>query len=528
MRRVYIYMPFLLGLVLAIGILLGAGINKKSIAFGSEQNAMQKIKAVLGYVQDNYVDSVNPEKLLELTLVDLLQHLDPHSDYFTSEQVKKMSVQMKGSFEGIGIEYNFLRDTLVVLAIVPGGPSEKSGIEVGDRIVFANGKLIVGKKLDEKFVQENLRGEKGTKVSLKIKRASKFDMFDISISRGSVPVSSVDGAYMLNAEVGYLKLAVFSENSFDEFKKASQALLGMGMKKIVLDLRGNGGGYLAAAISIADEFLSDGNMIVYTEGRQEGIQKSFATRQGILESIPIVVLVDENSASASEIIAGAIQDNDRGTIVGRRTFGKGLVQEEKKLADGSAFRLTIARYYTPVGRCIQKPYDKGIVAYETDLENRLKQGELINRDSIHFSEQLKFTTPGGKTVYGGGGIMPDLFIPIDTNENLNGGDEVLYRDVFILWSLEYYEKHKTELVKLGLKKFRSDFLLTDAMVNELISLGESMGFKKPIATNFKSSLVVRKYMKAFIAKNTWGNLGFLQIWNENDNFLHNSLSYFNK
>jgi len=333
---------------------------------------------------------------------------------------------------------------------------------------------------------------------------------------------------MLNAEVGYLKLAVFSENSFDEFKKASQALLGMGMKKIVLDLRGNGGGYLAAAISIADEFLSDGNMIVYTEGRQEGIQKSFATQQGILESIPIVVLVDESSASASEIIAGAIQDNDRGTIVGRRTFGKGLVQEEKKLADGSAFRLTIARYYTPVGRCIQKPYDKGIVAYETDLENRLKQGELINRDSIHFSEQLKFTTPGGKTVYGGGGIMPDLFIPIDTNENLNGGDGVLYRDVFILWSLDYCEKHKTELVKLGLKKFRSDFLLTDAMVNELISLGESMGFKKPIATNFKSSLVVRKYMKAFIAKNTWGNLGFLQIWNENDNFLHNSLSYFNK
>ena len=329
MRRVYIYMPFLLGLVLAVGILLGAGINKKSIAFGSEQNAMQKIKAVLGYVQDNYVDSVNPEKLLELTLVDLLQHLDPHSDYFTSEQVKKMSVQMKGSFEGIGIEYNFLRDTLVVLAIVPGGPSENSGIEVGDRIVLANGKLIVGKKLDEKFVQENLRGEKGTKVSLKIKRASKFDMFDISITRGSVPVSSVDGAYMLNAEVGYLKLAVFSENSFDEFKKASQALLGLGMKKIVLDLRGNGGGYLDAAISIADEFLSDGNMIVYTEGRQDGIQKSFATQQGILESIPIVVLVDESSASASEIIAGAIQDNDRGTIVGRRTYGKAWYRRKK-------------------------------------------------------------------------------------------------------------------------------------------------------------------------------------------------------
>jgi carboxyl-terminal processing protease len=523
MRRFNVWLPFLFGLVLAAGILLGSRIGNRNVSRGADNNSFEKIRAVLGYVQANYVDTVDPEKLTDLTLVEMLQHLDPHSDYFTAEQTKQMNEPLKGNFEGIGIEYNFVRDTLVVMAVVPGGPSEKAGLQTGDRLIRANDTSIVGKNADEEFIKGKLRGPKGTKVTVKIKRLARTDMFDVVITRGSVPINSVEGYYMLNNETGYVKLNRFAETSYREFVTATDSLLKHGMKNIVLDLRGNGGGYLDAATSIADEFLSEGKMIVYTKGRVDGEEKSLATTKGRLEKMPLVILVDENSASASEILAGAIQDNDRGEIVGRRTFGKGLVQEEKQLSDGSAFRLTIARYYTPTGRCIQKPYDKGLAAYEADEQNRYKHGEFVNADSIHFPDSLKFKTPGGKIVYGGGGIMPDLFVPLDTSDGSNYLNDLFYKDIFTLWSLDYAQKNKAVLEKTGLTNFRTDFVISDELLNELIAVGEKNGVKRNDAQLKRSGKLIRKYMKAAIARNVWGDKGYLQIWNEDDDFIKAAL-----
>ncbi|CAN5824763.1 S41 family peptidase [soil metagenome] len=518
MRQLGTWLPFIIGLSIGAGILLGTQLGTRPV-LRSNAEAYDKIKAVLSYVEANYVDTVNTEKLTDMTLEDMLQHLDPHSDYFTAEQTKAMSEPMQGNFEGIGIEYNFVRDTLVVMAVIPNGPSEKAGLKTGDRIVRANDTLMIGKNANEKFIRQRLRGPKDTKVKLKIRRSGKKELFDVTVTRGSVPIYSVEGSYMLNSTVGYIKLDRFAETSYNEFMKATKTLLEQGMKKMVLDLRGNGGGYLTAATSIADEFLSEGKLIVYTNGRVDGEEKIYATKTGLLETTPLVILVDENSASASEILAGAIQDNDRGTIIGRRTFGKGLVQEEKRLNDGSAFRLTIARYYTPTGRSIQKPYDKGIEAYAADEVNRYNHGELVNADSIKFPDSLKFKTPGGKTVYGGGGIMPDVFIPLDTSGGSTLLNNLFYKDIFTIWSLAYAEQHNAELIKMGLKNYRRNFVITDALVNELFSTGAANGVARNEVQLKRSNTLIKKYMKAAVARNTWGDAGYLQSWNDDDKFL---------
>lgn len=523
MRKLSTWLPFIIGLSVGAGILLGTRLGTRPVSRGNAE-AYEKIKAVLGYVQANYVDTVDPEKLTDLTLEDMLQHLDPHSDYFTADEIKAMSEPLQGNFEGIGIEYNFVQDTLVVMAVIPSGPSEKAGIKTGDRLIRANDTLVVGNRANEKAIRAKLRGPKGTKVKVQIRRPGRKDLFDITITRGSVPIYSIQSSYMLNENTGYIKLDRFAETSYEEFMKASKALLGEGMKKMVLDLRGNGGGYLDAATSIADEFLPAGKMIVYTKGRMEGEEKSLATSAGVLENTELVILVDENSASASEILAGAIQDNDRGTIIGRRTFGKGLVQEEKRLTDGSAFRLTIARYYTPTGRSIQKPYNKGIEAYEADELNRYNHGELVNADSIKFPDSLKFKTPGGKIVYGGGGIMPDLFVPLDTSGGSALLNNLFYKDIFTLWSLGYVEKHDAELKKSGLKNFRSNFEISDAMMNELLAVAEKNGVARNEAQQKRSSALIKKYMKASVARNVWGDAGYLQVWNEGDKFLEAAVS----
>lgn len=523
MRKLSTWLPFIIGISIGAGILVGTQLGTRP-ALRANAEAYDKIKAVLGYVEANYVDTVDTEKLTDMTLEDMLQHLDPHSDYFTAEETKLMSEPLQGNFEGIGIEYNFVQDTLVVMAVIPSGPSEKAGLKTGDRIVRANDTLVVGKNASEKTIRKKLRGPKGTKVTVKIRRPGKKDLFDITITRGSVPIYSVQGSYMLNADVGYIKLDRFAETSYAEFMKATKSLLGEGMKKMVLDLRGNGGGYLDAATAIADEFLAKGKMIVYTKGRVDGEEKSLATEIGILEKTPLVILVDENSASASEILAGAIQDNDRGTIIGRRTFGKGLVQEEKRLNDGSAFRLTIARYYTPTGRSIQKPYNKGLEAYAADELNRFNHGELVNADSIKFPDSLKFKTPGGKIVYGGGGIMPDLFVPLDTSAGSTLLNNLFYKDIFTLWSLDYAEKHNAELTKMGLKKFRTGFVITDALVNDLMTIATANGVTRNEAQQKRSSALIRKYMKAAVARNVWGDAGYLQVWNDGDRFLEAAIS----
>ncbi|MDQ3111733.1 MAG: S41 family peptidase [Bacteroidota bacterium] len=527
MRKLSTWLPFIIGLSLGAGVLLGAKLGTRS-KFGDNALAYDKIKAVLGYVEANYVDTVDVEKLTDMTLEDMLQHLDPHSDYFTAEEIKAMSEPLQGNFEGIGIEYNFVQDTLVVMAVIPGGPSEKAGLKTGDRIVRANDTLLTGKNSSEKNIKGKLRGPAGTKVTVQVRRPGRKDLFNVPITRGRVPIYSIQGAYMLNENTGYIKLDRFAEKSYEEFMKATKNLLGEGMKNMVLDLRGNGGGYLDAATNIADEFLSAGKMIVYTQGRLEGEVKSLATSKGILENTPLVILVDENSASASEILAGAIQDNDRGTIIGRRTFGKGLVQEEKRLFDGSAFRLTIARYYTPTGRSIQKPYDKGLDAYAADEQNRFNHGELVNADSIKFPDSLKFKTPAGKIVYGGGGIMPDLFVPLDTSGGSTLLNNLFYKDVFTLWSLSYAANHNAELTKMGLKNFHTNFVITDALVNELMSVAEKNGVALNELQQKRSSALIRKYMKAAVARNIWGDAGYLQVWNEGDRFLEAAEKAFRK
>ncbi len=517
MRRLSTWLPLIVGISLAAGLLVGNKIGRRSPENSGQ--SYDKIKAVLGYVQSNYVDSVNTAELTDATLAQMLQHLDPHSDYFTAEQTKEMNEPLQGNFEGIGIEYNIVRDTLVVMAVIPGGPAEKSGLRTGDRIVKANDTLLVGTYANEKFIKGKLRGPKGTKVKVAVKRSSSRPLIDISITRGSVPIYSVEVSYMVTPEVGYIRLSRFSETSYEEFLKASNTLLDEGMKKLVLDLRGNGGGFLDAATSIADEFLPEGQLIVYTKGRADGEERIMATKRGRLEKVPLAILVDENSASASEILAGAVQDNDRGVIVGRRTFGKGLVQEEKRLSDGSAFRLTIARYYTPTGRCIQKPYDKGLEAYAHDEQDRYKNGELLSADSIKFPDSLKFRTPGGKVVYGGGGIMPDVFVPIDTSNGSTYLNDLFYKNVFTLWSLDFVEKNRAGLEEKGLPAFRNTFRISDAELNALAAIGEKNGVKRNEGQLKRSGEMIRRYMKANVARGIWGDAAYFQVWNAEDDGL---------
>jgi carboxyl-terminal processing protease len=514
MKRVAIFLPLLCGLMLAIGIIVGSLIGRAKA--GSDNRAGDKLNAVLNYVEDNYVDSVNANQLVDQTLSSMLQNLDPHSDYFTAEQITAMNEPMQGNFDGIGIEYNFVRDTLVVIDVIPGGPSEKAGLLEGDRIVKANDTSIVGTFANEKFIRNKLRGPKNTKVVVTLRRPGEAKLLAKTITRGSIPIVSVDGVHMIDEQIGYLRLLRFGETSYEEFLNASDSLLSMGMKKMILDLRGNGGGLLSAATGIADEFLADGKMIVYTKGRMGGEEKTLATPTGRLEKLPMAILIDENSASASEILAGAIQDNDRGVIVGRRSFGKGLVQEERQLFDGSAFRLTIARYYTPTGRCIQKSYSNGIDEYQEEELNRYKHGELINRDSIHFADSLKFKTPGGKIVYGGGGIMPDIFVPLDTIGNSTYLNQMMRKNILTIWALDFVAVKKAELKKQGLSAFIKTFQITDQMISSLVETGKQNGVSPNSEQLKKSRAHFLRFMKGDIARNVWGDDAYIQIVNQDD------------
>jgi carboxyl-terminal processing protease len=527
MKKNFVFVPLICGSMLAAGLFLGSFLRADGSGFGfgnfsgnanerKKALAFEKIRAVLGFVQDNYVDTVDAERLTDRTLEAMLQALDPHSDYFTADQVQAMNEPLEGHFEGIGIEYNFIRDTLVVMAVIPGGPSEKANLLPGDRIVRAGSAWITGVNANEKFAKSVLRGKGGTKVDVQIVRQGIAAPIEKSITRGTVPIYSVQAAYLIDAETGYIKLARFSETSYREFTEAGAKLRKLGMRKMMLDLRGNGGGLLDAATSIADEFLPEGKMIVYTKGRSEGEIISKATKKGNFENMPLVILVDENSASASEILAGAIQDNDRGTIIGRRTYGKGLVQMEQPLRDGSAFRLTIARYYTPTGRCIQKPYDQGLAAYHAEENTRFTHGELLHADSIHFPDSLKFKTPGGKIVYGGGGIMPDIFVPLDTAGGSRYITDLFNADAIALWSLDYTHAHSAELQRYSISTFGESFSIKNEMISDLVQAGEKNKVKKDAAGLSRSQNLLKRYMKASIARNLWGDEGYYQVWNSED------------
>jgi carboxyl-terminal processing protease len=523
-RSPFVYLPIAFALIFIAGIWIGKYIGKNNAKHGQYARA-DKISNIIDYVQDQYVDTVNREKLVDKTIADMLQELDPHSAYMTAEEVKRANEPLEGNFEGIGIEFNIITDTIRVMNVITGGPSESVGIHAGDRIVSVDGKPFTGKKVNNNLVLKTLRGQGGTKVQVGIRRPGIQKLFAFHITRGTVPIYSIDAAYMLKGDIGYIKLSRFAATSFDEYTTAFKKLQLKGMNKMILDLRGNGGGYLNIAVSLADEFLSKGKMIVYTKGRSvpHGGKKFIATAGGAFEKNTLVLLIDENSASASEIIAGAIQDNDRGTIVGRRSFGKGLVQEERELPDGSAFRLTIARYFTPSGRCIQRSYTKGSEEYYQEESDRYKHGELMNADSIKFIDSLKFRTPAGKIVYGGGGIMPDVFVPLDTTERSHYVNELIYRGLIKDFALEYADANGDQLRKEGFDQFRKSFVVDEAMLRILMTYAQNNKLKPDPQQVERCRDFLCNYIKATLARIIWNEEDFYMIFNTRDKTLERAI-----
>ena len=453
----------------------------------------------------------------------MLEKLDPHSTYTDPEETKEMTEPLEGNFDGVGIQFNMLTDTVYVIQVIPGGPSEKVGLMAGDRIIQVNDTVIAGKKMKTTDVMKRLRGPKGSEVRVKVMRGSDPDLLEFKIVRGKIPVYSIDAVYMADKTTGYIKLNRFAASSADEFKEALKKLSKKGMKNLILDLQGNGGGYLNIAIELADEFLSRGKRIVYTEGNKQKRQEAVSTIQGSFETGDLVVLVDESSASASEILSGAIQDWDRGVIIGRRTFGKGLVQRPLPLPDGSMIRLTIARYYTPTGRCIQKPYEKGKAKdYAHDLIDRYNRGELMSADSIHFPDSMKYNTlANARTVYGGGGIMPDVFIPIDTTRFSDYHRDLVAKGLVNRVAMNYLDRHREDLTKKykKIQTYKEKFEVNDEILNDLRQLAdkEKITFKEE---EYNGSLqLIKLQIKALIARDMFDMTEYFYVINDiNDSY----------
>ena len=478
-----------------------------------------KFGRLLRLVDSYYVDTVNVDKLTEDAIKELLSELDPHSVYISKEDVEKMNEPLEGNFEGIGISFNIYKDTLLVTSIIAGGPSEKVGLMAGDRIIEVDNKNIAGIGINNDDVFNLLRGKKGTEVELKVVRRNVHDLLDFTIIRDKIPIYSLDASYMLDKSTGYIKLNKFAATTTDEFTNAINELKKQNIKNLVLDLRENGGGYLKTAIEIADQFLSDGKMVVFTSGVNDPRQEYRATSDGTFENGNLVVLVDEGTASASEIVSGAVQDWDRGIIVGRRTFGKGLVQKPYFLTDGSMVRLTTAHYYTPSGRCIQKPYNKGITAYQEDIQNRLSNGELFSADSISITDSVKYKTlVNGRTVFGGGGIIPDIFVPIDTSVNYRYFNRLRKNNIINNFVLGFLDNNREKLIKeyANFENYNSNFQVTQEMIDKIVEKGESEGIEKDEEGLLFIMNNIKKEVKALIARNIFSLNDFYKIYNQDD------------
>ena len=477
----------------------------------------QKLASSMQIIRSAYVDTVNAAKLTEIAITAMLKELDPHSVYMSKEEIEKANEPLVGNFEGIGVQFNIYRDTIMVITPIPDGPSEKVGIMSGDKIVSIDGENATGEKVNNDFVLKRLRGQKGSTVKVGIFRRGK-GVIDFSIIRDKIPINSLDAAYISAPEIGYIKLNKFGQTTMSEFLHAVNKLKAKGMKNLILDLRDNAGGYLNTAIDLADQFLPADRTIVYTEGNSSPKQVSVSTGKGEFVKGKIVVLINEGSASASEIVAGALQDWDRALIIGRRSFGKGLVQRPFYLPDGSVIRLTTAHYYTPTGRCVQKPYTEGTEKYYKELQDRFKHGELINPDSIRFPDSLKYYTPNKRLVYGGGGIMPDLFIPLDTTKVSDYYSDLIRKNIINMYVLQYLESHR-EPMKLqypDVEIFMKNYNITDNFMDELMAFGEKEGLKKDEAGYKISEPYIKNFVKAWIARNLWDYEAYWRIANEND------------
>lgn len=525
------YLPLYIGIAIALGIFIGStfNFNNNAVLFSSNSKEA-KIKRLINFIQYDYVDKVNTDSLLDDAITTMLAKLDPHSVYIPKDELQSVTESMQGKFAGIGVSFIIHEDSVAVSSVIKGGPSEKAGIKAGDRILIANTDTLFGKSFIKKAgvskiergtidgnrkmsdaVMKALKGEPDTKVNVLVYRRSLNKKLNFAITRGDVSIKSVSAHYMINNTLGYIKVDRFARTTYDEFKKDLDELISKGMTSLALDLRGNPGGYMDISNKIVDEFLSDGKLIVFTKSKNGAIDKSFATDKGDFEHGKIYVLIDQNSASASEIVAGALQDNDKGTIVGRRSFGKGLVQQEMELGDGSAVRLTTARYYTPTGRSIQKPYTKNHTdQYNNDYLERIHNGELISKDSIKVDDALKYKTPKGKIVYGGGGIIPDVFVSIDTTGTFSNE---LYSELspFIF---KYIDNNRKEMDRWELYDFVKNFDKNDKIFNEYIT---ELNLNYTIAPRVKEDL--ERYFNAIMARNLFDETGYFIITQKKDNMI---------
>lgn len=507
------------------------GISAQYSRSNSASRQQQKLLMVENIVNNLYVDNVDEEKIVENAVRGILENLDPHSSYSTKEETTSSQETMQGSFSGIGIQFNMQKDTLYVVQTIAGGPSEKVGILPGDRFIAVDDSIIAGRKLKNTDIMKRLRGPKGTKVNIKVKRGSNAELLEFRITRDDIPLNSIDAVYMADGKTGYIRLSRFAATSYKEFKDAITKLKKQGMQHLILDLTDNGGGYMQIAAQIANEMLNRGNLIVYTQGRKSPRQNLNADGSGTFRTQKVVVMINQFSASASEILSGAIQDWDRGVVVGRRSFGKGLVQREFLLPDSSSFRLTIARYYTPSGRNIQKPYVKGDREdYDKDIIDRYNHGELQSADSIHFADSLKHTTLRlHRTVYGGGGIMPDVFVPLDTTQYTDYHRRLVAKGIIPQFALRYVDKNRADLKAQypDAQKFIKEFTVTDEMLNNLVDAGkaEKVDFDK--SQFAKSKEMLRTFVKAAIANDLFSTGAYFQIVNEQNDIYKEALSIIN-
>lgn len=507
------------------------GISAQYSRSNSASRQQQKLLMVENIVNNLYVDNVDEEKIVENAVRGILENLDPHSSYSTKEETTSSQETMQGSFSGIGIQFNMQKDTLYVVQTIAGGPSEKVGILPGDRFIAVDDSIIAGRKLKNTDIMKRLRGPKGTKVNIKVKRGSNAELLEFRITRDDIPLNSIDAVYMADGKTGYIRLSRFAATSYKEFKDAITKLKKQGMQQLILDLTDNGGGYMQIAAQIANEMLNRGNLIVYTQGRKSPRQNLNADGSGTFRTQKVVVMINQFSASASEILSGAVQDWDRGVVVGRRSFGKGLVQREFLLPDSSSFRLTIARYYTPSGRNIQKPYVKGDREdYDKDIIDRYNHGELQSADSIHFADSLKHTTLRlHRTVYGGGGIMPDVFVPLDTTQYTDYHRRLVAKGIIPQFALRYVDKNRADLKAQypDAQKFIKEFTVTDEMLNNLVDAGkaEKVDFNK--SQFAKSKEMLRTFVKAAIASDLFSTGAYFQIVNEQNDIYKEALSIIN-
>ncbi|MEO9966468.1 MAG: S41 family peptidase [Reichenbachiella sp.] len=524
-----IRLPLFISMAIAAGIFIGANMTSSNSSSSGLAKSLLKFREVLNYVDGHYVDDVETDKLVEKAISDMLEELDPHTAYIPTEEQEYSRSQLEGNFDGIGIEYNIFRDTIYVVAPLSGGPSERVGLLTGDKIVKVDNENVAGIGIKTRGVLDRLRGPKGTQVTVSILRKNNKELLDFEIVRDKIPQFSVDASYMIDDEIGYIKVNRFTATTYDEFKEALAKLDEQGLQKLILDLTGNPGGYMNMAIQMADEFLPGDPMIVFTKGKVYRYnQEHRAGKTGLFEDRPLIVLIDEGSASASEIVSGAVQDNDRGLVVGRRSFGKGLVQMPIDLSDGSELRLTISRYYTPSGRSIQRSYEGGKDDYYSDIYNRYSSGEMYNADSIHQNDALKYSTARGRTVYGGGGIMPDYFIPIDTTGNSVYLNRLFTTNAIREYSLKYSDSNRNKLESRGFEKYLKDFEVSESMLKELVAVAEDSGLPFNQAQFEHSKSQIKLYLKAQIARGIWNNDGFYPIFNQSNEIYMQAIGLFDQ